>query len=197
SYTAVNFELFDFNTSNHISGLSEAFNNLKLKYRLPSGVNKFNGRLFAIFQYNEELRQWHQISPSYQYNILSGIEVEIQISHFSIYGLFAIPYFEQSGDVEIYPNPFIAGDRNFKTGRNYTGTDDGSGIYFAGSNLKNANVKIVNLAGYVVNEFNTGGESYFQWDVFDRKGRPVSSGLYYVIIETGNYKCVKKLQIIR
>lgn len=197
SYTIVNFEMFDYATGNHINELSDAYDNLKIKYRLPPSISKFENRRFAVFNYDEGTEQWTRKSQIFLYNIMTGLEIEISLNHFSIYGLFALPDFEKQGEIEIFPNPFIGGDGNYKTGRYYTGADDGSGIYFSGINMKNAKIKIVNLAGYVVNELVNDNDSYFQWSVLDKKNKPVSSGLYYAIIESGSYKCVKKIQIIR
>ncbi|HON55892.1 MAG TPA: hypothetical protein PLJ38_02630, partial [bacterium] len=196
SYTILDFELFDLKTKNNLNRQTFAFDNLRINYALAPNIDNFKNRSFAIFKLDDNYRNWSKIGGDYLYSIDNGIaNISTDLQHFSIYALFSIPYFDND-DIFVYPNPFIPNDGNIKTGRHYTGADDGSGIYFSGKKMANAKITIVNLAGFVVFEQRNTNKNYFQWNVSDKKGNRAASGFYYVIIEADDYKCIKKLQIV-
>ena len=193
-YTVVNLELFDFPTKNRISENSDIFDQLIFKYNIKAGNSQLAGRKFAIYEFDETLKRWIQISNQVQYNYAAGLSLSYTASDMCIIGLFPVTELESS-DVNIYPNPFLPNDGNLSTGRYYDGNDNGSGIYFSGSSLRNANIKIVNLAGRVVFEHNNSNNEFYQWNVLDNNNKLTPSGLYYVVIKSDNGKCIRKLLI--
>ncbi|MBR4921280.1 MAG: Por secretion system protein [Prevotella sp.] len=87
-------------------------------------------------------------------------------------------------NVYAYPNPV---DLN-----NYTGLITITGLTF------NADVKITNAAGFLINEGRSNG-GLFTWDGKDKSGHRVASGVYNVITATndGNKGVVCKIAIIK
>jgi len=99
------------------------------------------------------------------------------------------------GNVKVYPNPYKPG-----TGGIYDNSSLGEGIVF--SNLTpNANIKIFNIAGELVAEFNeTNGDGKYLWDTRNSKGEKVASGVYIYYItnpDDGRQKAKGRIVIIR
>jgi len=98
-------------------------------------------------------------------------------------------------NVKVYPNPYKPG-----TGSIYDNSSLGEGIVF--SNLTpNANIKIFNIAGELVAEFNeTNGDGKYLWDTRNSKGEKVASGVYIYYIKNpadGKQKAKGRIVIIR
>jgi|YNPMSStandDraft_1061717.scaffolds.fasta_scaffold01298_17 hypothetical protein len=98
-------------------------------------------------------------------------------------------------NVKVYPNPYKPG-----TGGIYDNSSLGEGIVF--SNLTpNANIKIFNIAGELVAEFNeTDGDGKYLWDTRNSKGEKVASGVYIYYIKNpadGKQKTKGRIVIIR
>jgi hypothetical protein len=98
-------------------------------------------------------------------------------------------------NVKVYPNPYKPG-----TGGIYDNSSLGEGIVF--SNLTpNANIKIFNIAGELVAEFNeTNGDGKYLWDTRNSKGEKVASGVYIYYIKNpadGKQKAKGRIVIIR
>ena len=87
-------------------------------------------------------------------------------------------------NVYAYPNPV---DLN-----NYNGLITITGLTF------NADVKITNAAGFLINEGRSNG-GLFTWDGKDKSGNRVASGVYNVITATkdGNKGVVCKIAIVK
>jgi hypothetical protein len=98
-------------------------------------------------------------------------------------------------NVKVYPNPYKPG-----TGSIYDNSSLGEGIVF--SNLTpNANIKIFNIAGELVAEFNeTNGDGKYLWNTRNSKGEKVASGVYIYYIKNpadGKQKAKGRIVIIR
>ncbi len=197
AYTIINLELFDNITRNRIGENPSIFDSILLKYNLKPGNTAMSGRNFALFEFNETTRKWRQISNSAAYSAISGLSLTYaDAKDLCIIGFFPLPD-RETQYIKIYPNPFIPNDGDIKTGRNFDGIDNGSGIYFSGAALRNAHIKIITLTGAVVFDCVNDNKEFYQWNVNDKKNRNIPSGLYYAIIESGSYKCVQKIMIIQ
>jgi len=196
-YSIIDIDVFDAVTRNLLNTSTQAFDFIKLKYKLSAFDADYKNRKFNFYNFNIANNVWTKISNDFSYNFNSENLVELTLPHLSIYGFFSQPYFENV-DFEIYPNPFIPNDNNVLTGRDYISANDGTGIYFSGVALKNSELKIVNLNGFVLFEtFFDNNTIVFQWNAKDKRNKYLPSGLYYVLLNGQFGKIVKKLQIIR
>ena len=80
-------------------------------------------------------------------------------------------------NVKVYPNPYKPG-----SGTIYDNPSPGEGIVF--SNLTaNANIKIFNIAGELVAEFNeTDSDGMYLWNTRNSNGEKIASGVYIYFI---------------
>ena len=86
-------------------------------------------------------------------------------------------------DVYVYPNPFVGSSQwarvqSFNVSSNRI-------LAFANLPAGKSIIKIFNLAGDLINtiEHNTGESIYF-WDMTNKKGKPIVSGIYLYTIES-------------
>ncbi len=104
--------------------------------------------------------------------------VSVQVPHFSIYGLMGVPTPASSlQSVIVYPNPYKQGDAKY--GR-------ASGIVF--DNLtSNVKIQIFNIAGNQVFETTKNDNNQrYEWDLSNKSGKPVASGVYLYYIRDNN-----------
>ena len=89
-------------------------------------------------------------------------------------------------NVKVYPNPYKPG-----SGTIYDNPSLGEGIVF--SNLTaNANIKIFNIAGELVAEFNeTDSDGMYLWNTRNSNGEKIASGVYIYFITNPNDKSQK------
>lgn len=95
-------------------------------------------------------------------------------------------------NVKVYPNPYKPG-----SGTTYDNSSLGEGIVF--SNLTaNANIKIFNIAGELVAEFNeTDSDGMYLWNTRNSNGEKVASGVYiYFITNPADNKQKAKGRIV-
>ncbi|KAA3614091.1 MAG: T9SS C-terminal target domain-containing protein [Calditrichaeota bacterium] len=90
--------------------------------------------------------------------------------------------------INVYPNPF---NNQTKIQINLQKFND----------LKNISIKIYNITGQVVKDFNseinTSGKLNITWDGKNNLGSSVSSGTYFLIANNGQLKIVRKLLMIK
>lgn len=86
---------------------------------------------------------------------------------------------------ENYPNPF----------------NSSTSIKFQLQNSGYVSLNIYNSAGQLVkrliNEWQTAGEHYANWDGTDESGQPVASGTYIYQLKAGDYRAVNKANLIK
>ena len=84
-------------------------------------------------------------------------------------------------NVKVYPNPYKPG-----SGTIYDNSSLGEGIVF--SNLTaNANIKIFNIAGELVAEFNeTDSDGMYLWNTRNSNGEKIASGVYIYYVTNPN-----------
>lgn len=99
-------------------------------------------------------------------------------------------FYADLASVRVYPNPFVPNDNN-----DDTGTPE-SGITFDQLS-ENTRIRIYTLTGQLVADGVASTESSWNWDVKNLSGRPVSSGVYIYILQSGNNTKTGKLTIIR
>ncbi|HPG31930.1 MAG TPA: T9SS type A sorting domain-containing protein, partial [bacterium] len=122
--------------------------------------------------------------------------------HFSVYGAFSSSVLSalstNLNNAVIYPNPYVPYDNNDRNGIEYSGADDGGGIYFAGLAL-NTKIEIFDISGKLVFDcvFNDASKSYYQWNVRNNKGTPLASGIYVVSLSFDGHRKIKKIGIIK
>jgi len=98
-------------------------------------------------------------------------------------------------NVKVYPNPYKPG-----SGTIYDNSSLGEGIVF--SNLTaNANIKIFNIAGELVAEFNeTDGDGMYLWNTRNPNGEKIASGVYIYYVTNPNnnsHKAKGRIVIVR
>jgi len=194
-FTAFEFTLYD--AAGSSIGASEgSFQTLSLSID-PTGMDLGTSLLtdLRLFTFNEATLAWDQVAGS-GYNPVTG-QVEGNLQHLSFYAV--LPAVAVAGDlnnVVVYPNPFKPNSGNARAGREYDGTV-GSGITF--SNLTAfARITIFSLDGVKVDEFEVAGTGRVQWDAKNSQGRPVASGVYLYLIESGSgEKFAGKVAVVR
>jgi len=86
----------------------------------------------------------------------------------------------------VYPNPFIPGENNITSL-----TIDGL--------IRNSSIKILNISGNLIREFNTPGGKIAFWDGKDLNGNTVPTGIYIIVAydEEANNVKTSKVAVIR
>ncbi len=110
-----------------------------------------------------------------------GRTLTVQLNHLSIYQVASITAAASPDTARIYPNPF------------YTATD---GYVTIDQIPTSARVRIFTLLGEMLLDQTASASGIVTWKGVGRGGRPVASGVYFVVIE-GNGKKILKLAIIR
>ncbi|MBN1622570.1 MAG: S8 family serine peptidase [Endomicrobiales bacterium] len=109
--------------------------------------------------------------------------VSVEIPHFSLYMLASALIPENKLDnVFVYPNPYKPATDGL-----YGASDFGEGVVFR--NLtENVQLKIFNLAGELIKEYNkTGGNGTYFWNTRNEDNEKVASGVYlYYIVNPDN-----------
>lgn len=92
---------------------------------------------------------------------------------------------ESSGDLFVYPNPFVVDNNNRKI------TIDGL--------VKNTSIKIFDISGNLISSFVTPGGKVALWDAKDMSGKLVASGIYIIVAydDEANNVATGKVAVIR
>ncbi|HPQ18064.1 MAG TPA: T9SS type A sorting domain-containing protein [bacterium] len=165
----------------------------------PIYAENFDEKQLELFRLEESTNKWIKEFTYKEQNVIKA-----KLRHFSVYGVIpaeSVNYQEVKNNLEefmIYPNPFIPNDGNPLTGRNYAGINDGSGIYFSGL-MPNTKIEIYDIAGHLVFEYlhTSSTEGFYQWNVRNKNNENVASGIYIVLVKSGEFKKVEKLIILR
>ncbi|MBI4180208.1 hypothetical protein HY522_12375, partial [bacterium] len=171
----------------------------------PAGLTADQETTLKVFTLNETVNPpvWEVLSGSQTVNA-AGNTVTAATPHFSIFRIFSVgPGILNSlgSGVIVFPNPFKPND-----GDDQTGTS-GSGIYFgiksgngAAGFPKGATLEIFNVLGTHLTkaEVTTDAGGILNWDVTNRGGQRVASGVYVYLIRLPNgERAVGKFSIIR
>jgi hypothetical protein len=106
----------------------------------------------------------------------------VQLNHFSLYQLVAVPLAASVGTARIFPNPYRAATDGFIT---FDMIPPGS------------RVRVFTLRGERILDTTADGTGTVTWMADNTAGRPVASGLYLVTIESGGSKNILKLAVVR
>ncbi|MFI5347156.1 MAG: kelch repeat-containing protein [Elusimicrobiota bacterium] len=105
-----------------------------------------------------------------------------RINHFSQYQLVQIPLATSVGSARIFPNPFRASHDSYVT---FDQMPPGT------------RVRVMTLRGETILDQLANSYGLINWTGTNASGRPVASGLYIVLIESGGAKKTLKLAVIR
>lgn len=105
-----------------------------------------------------------------------------RLNHFSLYQVAQIPAASTAETARLFPNPY------------HVATD---GFVTIDQIPPQARVRVMTLRGAVVLDQTAGGTGVLTWSGTNAAGRPVASGLYLVVIESGSSRKVLKLAVIR
>ena len=105
-----------------------------------------------------------------------------QLNHFSLYQLVAVPIATSAGTARIYPNPYRAA------------TD---GYVMIDQVPPASRVRVFTLRGERILDTVANGAGNVTWMADNTAGRPVASGLYLVVVESGGTQQTLKLVVIR
>jgi hypothetical protein len=124
--------------------------------------------------------------------------LQVQTTRFSIFRLTGVAAAANLLNAVVAPNPFRPNDGDPATGLPYTGAA-GTGIYFSDLPMQ-VKIEVYTISGRKVMEFQTTNSTgQIQWDVRNRDGVDVASGVYLYRIQdlaTGQVK-TGKLTVIR
>ena len=147
---------------------------------LPAGT-KFSQ--VHIARYDPSAGAW-ALQPSFP----SGAAVSAQINHFSLFAPFLISPGEGFDDIKIFPIPWKPGssDERFNA------------LQLMLSNLPPAAaVSVFSLAGERLWQGSAGADGVLMWRGDNRYGRPVGSGTYLLLIESGGRSTARRAVIVR
>nr|HPN32214.1 hypothetical protein [bacterium] len=150
--------------------------------------------------------KWEDGTQGYKIDI-ENKTISVLLAHFSIYCPFKTirslaPQTPLTSDsIVVYPNPFKPNDGNPETGEEFNGTNN-TGIFFSIDDNQGASIKIYTVNGELVRSITIPAgitsNHYYQWDVKNKKGEKVASGVYIAVIDNGTLgKVVRKFIIIR
>jgi hypothetical protein len=107
---------------------------------------------------------------------------QTELNHFSLYELVSVPLATTADTARVFPNPFHAATDGFVTIDQIPPA---------------ARVRIFTLRGERILDAVANGAGNVTWNADNSAGRPVASGLYLIVIESGGTKKIMKLAVIR
>lgn len=144
---------------------------------------------------------WPNGDPAGERQDMVADTISIRVSHLSIWGIFVGAGFDvpvaNLSNVTVYPNPYIPDDGDPANGIPYAGQGDGSGIYMNGL-VPGTRIRIFDLRGREVEEMTVpAGTGAVQWDVRNKGGEEVASGVYIAVFENGGERVTRKIIVVR
>ena len=138
----------------------------------------------GLFYYNPTTGKWEAVAGATvnkTNRVVSG-----KVSHLSLYIVGAsLPGLD---NVKVYPNPYKPGSG---------GLFDASGIFFVGLTGE-TKIKIYNIAGELVLEQDNNEYPDYEWNIRNKKGKKVASGVYiYLITNDRGNKKIGKFTIVK
>ncbi|MBA7481213.1 hypothetical protein ES707_16683 [subsurface metagenome] len=146
--------------------------------------NNITADQLGLFYYNPTTGKWEAVAGvtvNKTNRVVSG-----NVSHLSLYILGAsLPGLD---NVKVYPNPYKPGSG---------GLFDASGISFVGL-AGETKIKIYNIAGELVLEQDNNEYPDYEWNIRNKKGKKVASGVYiYLITNDRGNKKIGKFTIVK
>jgi N-acetylneuraminic acid mutarotase len=105
-----------------------------------------------------------------------------RLNHFSLYQIASVPLATSPSTARIFPNPYRVATDGYLT------IDDVP---------PDSRVRIMTLRGETVLDQRANSSGLLTWSATNGAGRPVASGLYLVVVESGGEKKILKLAVIR
>jgi hypothetical protein len=138
------------------------------------------------------------------YNVIFDVPASTGFSVFQVISGPGVVNTGRAGEAIAYPNPFIPFDGREATGE--YGPDRNDGLHFGAGTTggqiegfpSGTNVKVYNVVGELIDEFQTMSGGVIQWDARTRGGEPVASGTYFFVLDVPNGgQKVGKFSIVR
>jgi len=153
---------------------------IEIEVEYPATMDDIEARKLRFYYLSEDLR-WFDEQPTEAPDLVNK-KIRARLTRFSIYVL-GTPIYSDLSHFNVYPNPWTP----------YSIRD---GIYFdnipAGTNLR-----IYNIAGELIDEqFNLPGGTA-KWDLRNKSGEKVASGIYLYVIETATERRTGKILVIK
>jgi len=164
------------------AGSAEKKGDISIRLYAPENLDPIEFQNSKITMLCEEDQKWLQFEP-HELNTKERW-IEYETDTLSIYTLISYPY-ETLDKVNVYPNPFKPGDSIY-------GDVEGGGIRIAGLPA-DANIRIFNIAGELVDEFKNEGDYSHRWD----KATEVASGVYVLVVNHEGETKTRKFSVIR
>lgn len=105
-----------------------------------------------------------------------------QLNHFSLYQLVTVPLATAADTARLYPNPYRAATDSYVT---------------IDQVPPSSRVRVFTLRGEKILDAMANGAGLVTWHADNSAGRPVASGLYLVVVESGGTKKILKLVVVR
>ena len=70
-------------------------------------------------------------------------------------------------------------------------------ISYTGINPKNAHIKVYDATGRLIRDFTSPQKNRLIWDGVDNSGKSLPAGIYFINLEAGNYKKIKKAVLLK
>ncbi len=105
-----------------------------------------------------------------------------RLNHFSLYQLAQVPLATSPDTARLFPNPYRVAQDGYVT------IDQVPPF---------SRVRIMTLRGETVLDEKANDSGLLTWSATNGSGRPVASGLYFVVVESGGAKKILKLAVIR
>lgn len=177
-----------------------SYPNLKLYVLSNSGSNR--DLVWEAFNDNDDWK-WHLINVDISAYAEEVIKLEFHTQGFSycdiavdniniykdsfvrIYENFIMPI----QDLSVYPNPFNYSNVNSKS--------NVLNIRFDLNNAGKASIEVFDVKGrkikQILNDYLTKGQYTYNWNFQNEKGRSVSSGIYFIKVNSQNYSRINKI----
>jgi hypothetical protein len=146
--------------------------------------------------FNTTINDWVLVEGVQSVDTVANI-VRAETTHFTVFGLFFGVTATSLNSVRVYPSPFIPDDGDPDNGRPFSSGDANSGIIFD-QVTSDVSIRVYDVTGRTVWSHDaTATPGRVQWDVRNRDGKDVASGVYFAVIQGGGGTVTRKFAIIR
>ena len=146
--------------------------------------------------FNTTINDWVLVEGAQSVDT-SANTVRAETTHFTVFGLFFGVSATTLDGARVYPSPFIPDDGDADNGRPFSAGDANSGIVFD-QITDDASIRVYDVTGRIVWSYDSPAtQGRVQWDVRNRDGKDVASGVYFAVIKGGGQTITKKIAIIR
>ncbi|GEM_PF-4749985 len=178
-YEPLDYDVVDGNNSPVEPELEEGeFISIKFKY--PEDLTRPDEKKLRIAKLEDG--QWG-IQDDYSIN-KEERWIRARVSSLSVFALVIYPY-ETLDNVFIYPSPYKPGDDLY-------GDVEGGGIMFGGL-PDNADIRVFNIAGELVDEFTHRGGTSYRWEDAEN----MASGVYILVVNYEGDSKTEKFAVVK